>query len=531
MNRIVNREMWPAVGQTLNPNVKALSPIDGQTMVPVYLCRPAENEFVFKFDGTADCTVQDGTFIPVIATIGGEGDGGVDGGKNFGVYKQRYLARPTDVPYANDHWAVQYLTQEDKDRDFLILPVYMVQDGNTDPSLGPVAPKFYKIYPDKWLKQTRTISRLCSSCHATGLQITIDSSTADPLVTSFRYKDLNITCERCHGPGSEHRSTLSKDKIIVPRLLTAKAAEEACGQCHAAHSGSSKVPRGAFKMPFNANYLNDPGYGSFVTGLYELEDFIEGIGVSTLDGGGVETWPDRVHTLGHDQMLPTLRSSKHANNPYERLACFDCHEPHSLRKGPASFLVGNGAGAFDIANPDWRDNTLCLGCHAGHGPFEALPAEDVAIAALDGHAVTRGGQALTASNDRRFIARSHVARAVGLHMQEEASMGVAAYDPNNDANPVGRCTACHMPKTGKKNDTVDLSQWHLGRDANGHSAIAEGNCASHTFDVIWPWQSVASLQYSGNMWWDSRNVVPDLKVMPNSCSKCHAGARLSGDAQ
>ena len=104
-------------------------------------------------------------------------------------------------------------------------------------------------------------------------------------------------------------------------------------------------------------------------------------------------------------------------------------------------------------------------------------------------------------------------------MQATAGMGVAAYDPLNDANPVGRCTGCHMPKTGKKNDLDDLSQWHLGRDANGNSRPGRRQCRLPRFDVIWPAQSGVLKKASGGK---------DLDIMPNSCGRCHEGARLSG---
>lgn len=520
VDRMVRKDMWPAVGGTLDPKVQAVSPVDGSTFVDVFMCQNSPGAYAMKFAGTPDCTVDDGTMVPVSATIGGEGDGGVDNRPNFGVYKQRYLARVGDVPYANTNWAVAYKTQADEDRDLLILPVYLVQDGNTDPSLGAVSPKFYKIYPDKWPKQTRTIGRLCAGCHATGLKVTYQTAGSDVLLDSFDYKDLNITCEKCHGPGSEHASTFSKDKIIMPSLLTAKAAAETCGHCHAAHSASSKVPSGQFKMPFNGDYLDAIGHGDFVPGIYDLADFIKGFNVSTEDGGGVETWPDRVHSRAHSQQLPSLTSSAHYNNPYERLACFDCHDAHTTRNGPEAFAIDAPGGTYHVANPTWRDNVLCLGCHATHGDFAGVTKDAVAALASEYAEVTLEDTDATFGAADIYQAKAAVARAVSDHMEGKASMGVAAYDPWNDANPVGRCTSCHMAKLGKKNDVVDITQWHLGRDANGDSAMAYGNVANHVFDVVWPWQSAILKKAEGGK---------DLDIMPNSCSACHAGARLSGD--
>jgi hypothetical protein len=520
-SRLVRRDMWPAVGRTLNLNIKAVDPVDGTTMVPVYLCQNRPGAYAMKFAGAPDCLVSDGTLVPVAATIGGEGDGGVDGRPNFGVYKQRYLARPSDIPYARDRWAVPYLTEADRDRDLLILPVFMVQDGNTDPSLGPVSPKFYPVYTDRWLTQPRTISRLCSSCHATGAALTF--SGTNWLVTSFSYRDLNITCEKCHGPGSEHVSPPpgvdGRDRIIRPQLLSAAAAQQACGICHAEHEGSSKVPQGLFKMPFNASHLSDPGGGAFVPGLYDAAAFINGYGLPVLDGGAINTWPDRVHALSHSQQLPMLLASKHHNNSERHLACFDCHDAHSGYFGPAAFRMADGRDEWVLKNPRWKDNTLCLGCHAGRGSFAGVSLTDVAALHSTSDALTKNGTAATFAVSRVAESRLTIARSVGRHMQATAGMGVAAYDPLNDARPVGRCASCHMPKTGKKNDLDDLSQWHLGRDANGETALVEGNVASHTFDVIWPAQSGALRKASGGK---------ELDIMPNSCGKCHPGARLSG---
>ncbi|GAO01494.1 carboxypeptidase regulatory-like domain-containing protein [Anaeromyxobacter sp. PSR-1] len=514
-SRMVKIEMWPAVGQTLDPHVQAVDPIEGKAFVPVYMCQNTPGAYAMKFAGTPDCMVNDGTLIPVAATIGGEGDGGVDNRPNFGVYKQRYLTKPKDVPYAVNHWAVQYTTEADRDRDFLILPVYLVQDGNTNPAYGAVSPKFYKIYPDKWLKQERTTGRLCSSCHNTGLQITFTGPAS--LLTSYDYKDINITCERCHGPASGHLAGGNpRDQIIIPRYLTSHAAQQVCAQCHSAHSGSSKNPDGAFKMPFQADNMDTLGNGVFVPGVYELSDFIKGFQQPLLDGGGVETWPDRIHTKAHDQEYPMLTASKHSNNSYERLACFDCHDPHSTYYGPPKF----GMGEYELRNPRMKDNTLCLGCHATHGPFASVAQSDVAAMHSANDGVTLSGASTTFTADQVTAARITVAMAVGEHMQQRASMGMATYSPTNDASPVGRCTSCHMPKTGKKNDISDVTQWHLGLDAMGQVAITEGNAASHVFDIVWPSQSGALKLASGGS---------DLDIMPNSCSKCHAGARLSGD--
>ena len=93
-------------------------------------------------------------------------------------------------------------------------------------------------------------------------------------------------------------------------------------------------------------------------------------------------------------------------------------------------------------------------------------------------------------------------------------MGLAAYDPTNDAMPVGRCSSCHMPRTGKSGG------WLNGVDGSGKSALVGGDEGSHVFDIIWPGESSALKKPSGGV---------DTDIMPNSCGSCHEAARLSGD--
>jgi hypothetical protein len=136
--------------------------------------------------------------------------------------------------------------------------------------------------------------------------------------------------------------------------------------------------------------------------------------------------------------------------------------------------------------------------------------------------VTKDGAELAFEVNDISLAKNRVAKAVAIHMQAEAGMGGALYTPSNPDSPVGRCTSCHMAKIGKLFDTNDDAQYHLALDSNGMSAIAEGNVASHVFDIVWPGQSAVMVN-------PDLSAGHDYDVMPNSCSACHAFARISGD--
>lgn len=567
--QIVYPDMWPEPGNKVlprDPNGDLLmvqDPQDGEGLVNVVLCTRdvgEEREYLFKFypesdtkltEDDLDGSVPDGDifawkdeqdkgtydpeenpiFIPVAATIGGQGNWGegwldpnheqTDRYPNFGEGKQRYMCRMQDVPWVRQWAKDNNLTNwlEENYTDYIAyMPVYLVQDGTPADSdaLGPndvPAPKFWQKSPDHWAYPANTLSRNCAGCHATGAKIekqdfddAHEPCDAQQVVTNFEFKDLDITCERCHGPGSDHAESGDKNKIISPQYLTAKAGNELCGQCHGSHAGKSATPEGIHKYPYNGSYESSAGNGFFVPGVNDIEDFYYNYdqptsGLQNYGGtwteGTFHSWPDQIHSRAHSQMLSEMRRSVHYNNSFEKLTCFTCHDAHTLG---APDLEVDGIKFEEAA---YNDNTLCLACHASHKPFEEITKEDV----------------IDMSMDDGFLARDTVANAVSRHMEEKASMGVAPYTPTNETSPAGRCTSCHMAKIGKLQDVNDDAQWHLALDGDGKSAVAEGNAGSHVFDVVWPGQSSALVPFA----------TKDADVMPNSCSNCHESARFSGD--
>ena len=563
-SHMVYKSMWPEPNGKylpLDPKGKPLmvqDPSDGKGMVNVVLCTKGDEptrEYLFKFypeqkegislaEGDLNCSDKpsDAVWIPVAGTIGGEGNWGKgyvdpthktpDRSPNFGEGKQRFLARIQDVPVIAKWMKENKVSREGQKQDYIcFLPVYIMQDGTPRGSKvlaqGEVgAPMFWQKSPKNWATPDNTLSRNCAGCHATGLTIeTKDFPGYKSVVTSWDYKDLNIGCESCHGPGSEHAKTSDKTKIIAPRHLTAKAGNELCGQCHGSHDGKSQSPMGIFKPPYDGNYKNTLGHGFFVPGVYDLETFYLNFDKPSTNlesdwkDGTFHTWPDQTHGRAHSMEISELRRSAHLNNTSEKLTCSTCHDAHTLDAGPASLK----AGGYDFVNASYGNNTLCLACHAARGQFKDVSKADVAVLQLDaGRKVTKNGAAVSVKASDAALARNRVARAVAKHMQVGAGMGGALYTPDDPKMPVGNCASCHMPKIGKLQDINVDAQYHLAFDKNGKSAVAEGNVASHVFDIVWPAQSSIL-----------KNPDPskghDYDIMPNSCSKCHAFARTSGD--
>ena len=442
------------------------------------------------------------------------------------------MCKIQDVPYLVKWMKENNVSREGQKQDYIdYMPVFIMQDGTPAGSkvlakgeLG--APMFWEKSPKKWATPDNTLSRNCAGCHVTGVKIkTKDFKDYKTVVIDWDYKDLNTTCERCHGPGSEHAKSSEKTQIISPKYLTAKAGNELCGQCHGNHDGRSITPSGVYKPAYDGNYKDTLGHGFFVPGVYNIETFFANYDkpTTTLEPdwkeGSFASWPDQTHGRSHSMELSELRRSVHYNNKSEKLTCYTCHDAHTQDAGPASLKVGG----YDFANAAYGNNTLCLTCHAASGQFKDISKSDVAVLQLDaGRKVTKDGAAVSVKATDAAVARNRVARAVAKHMQVGAAMGGALYTPDDPKMPVGNCASCHMPKIGKLQDINVDAMYHLDFDKNGKSAVAEGNVASHVFDIVWPGQSAIL-----------KNPDPskgkDYDIMPNSCSKCHAFARTSGD--
>ncbi len=572
---MVYPDLWPQPGENnyipRNPAGEPLlvqDPRDGHGMVnTVLLTVDGEDgrEYWFKFfpeldentsprteaeletpSGTPQTGMPDSdtdpVWIPVAATIGGEGNWGEgyidpdhmteDNDPNFGEGKQRFMARTQDIPYFVTWYEEHGLSLDRDKQDYVAyMPVYIYQDGTPTGSealsLGDVgSPKFRLKSPDHWCTPDNTLSRNCAGCHATGVEIeytnvVTEEKTYKAIVTAFDYKDLNITCERCHGPGSEHASSTNKTDIISPQYLSAKASNELCGQCHSSHSGKSATPEGVFKYPFDETYKDTLGNGYFVPGVYEMDTFYYNYNQPSINNswkeGPFHAWSDETHGRAHGTELPELLQSSHVDNPYQKLTCFICHDSHSLDVA-ATLSVDD----YEFEKPAYNDNVLCLACHAGNEHFEDISKDDVAALQIyAGRETIKNGTEVSLAPADIDIARNRVEEAVAEHMST-IGMEDAPYTPTDPDMPSGSCTSCHMPKIGKLFDVNDDAQYHLALDANGDSAVAEGNVASHVFDIVMPFESSML-----------KNPDPsqghDYDIMPNSCSNCHAFARFSGD--
>ena len=211
--------------------------------------------------------------------------------------------------------------------------------------------RWFHLYPDEnidhndelhWTGQNQNWNYMCADCHSTHLQKNYDAGSQH---FDTRWSEINVSCEACHGPGSEHNKWAAQDAagqaldntrgLVVglderkgvswqmdPQTGTAQRSTprsgtteiQVCAQCHARRGAiaSDYVPGHAFMDAYRPALLTEHLYypdGQIKDEVYVYGSFIQ------------------------SKMFHT------------GVTCSDCHEAHSL----------------NLRAPG---DQVCLGCHA-----------------------------------------------------------------------------------------------------------------------------------------------------------------------
>lgn len=244
-----------------------------------------------------------------------------------------------------------------------VLPLQWNAEGN-DGNANPDSWTWRDDGADRWydlsaavLVRPRTEANFdanCLGCHATGARLTgsaLDGwnghAVGDPsgeydFDGDGRREAINLGCESCHGPGSEHlEATVRGARIVSPSALTPEREVTLCGACHSRPVG---LGGGGTESPLDpAGRMPRPGIsrGEFLLRHTQRIDATAADGLyATGDSRG-----------NHQQMTDFVRSTMYRNGA-QLMTCTSCHDAH-----------GNDALPHALTQTA-ADNTLCTGCHS-----------------------------------------------------------------------------------------------------------------------------------------------------------------------
>jgi tetratricopeptide (TPR) repeat protein len=215
------------------------------------------------------------------------------------------------------------------------------------------------VPPDDWLHWTgdgNNWNGMCADCHSTGLKRGYDKAKA---VFRTEWKEPDVSCEACHGPGADHvawakAGTLKRfflERAPAPAAKTAhglardhmekggRAEVMACARCHARRSALRE------DFGYARDFLDEYSPELLREGQYHADGQIQ----------------DEVYEYGS-----FLQSRMY----HQGVSCSDCHDPHSLKtRAPGNALCArcHEPARFDV--PDHHRHAaggpggLCVDCH------------------------------------------------------------------------------------------------------------------------------------------------------------------------
>ena len=239
--------------------------------------------------------------------------------------------------------------------------------------------RWFDLYPDQkitpadplhWTGRNQTWNYMCADCHSTNLRKNYDLAK-DSYATTW--SDLDVSCESCHGPGSNHvawaearkkgtyKSSDGANGLVVD-LKPAKGSWAVSnpdvgtmhwkGDARSHNEISTCAPCHARRHPITADY--QPG-----------QPFLDAYVPSLLEEGVY--YPDG-QILEEDYEWGSFVQSKMY---HEGVTCSDCHDPHTAKLPPISLnaVCGKCHAAAKFDSPQHHHHqagsagALCVNCH------------------------------------------------------------------------------------------------------------------------------------------------------------------------
>ena len=213
---------------------------------------------------------------------------------------------------------------------------------------------------------TNTVQTMCAGCHFTGWERYQDKTTGQYLARAANdpagemnvdddpeLDEINIGCENCHGPGSEHVASATSRFIVNPKKLSAERAAVVCGRCHDRRQGFGGPTVGYTQALSETGEMARPGISRNELITKYTDPVKKG---PTMRGADREDniWADDIHSNKPHQQYADFLKSKMYRNDRQLVTCSDCHDMHGNTPYPR----------FVNGDPENAASPLCQRCHA-----------------------------------------------------------------------------------------------------------------------------------------------------------------------
>ncbi|MCG8306698.1 MAG: tetratricopeptide repeat protein [Cytophagales bacterium] len=257
-----------------------------------------------------------------------------------------------------------------------------------------------------WTNQAQNWNGMCAECHSTNLNKNYISKT-DSFNTTF--SEINVSCEACHGPGSEHLKWAS-----LPE--------------------SSRTYDGNYGLAVKTSSINNEQYvdicarchsrrGQFKDFRHEFRHIYDYMQPSTLN----ENFHPDGQILEEDYVYASFLQSKMYRTDVK---CNDCHDVHSGER-----LLDGNALCYQCHNPDYYGS--------GNHHFHKLKGEPGEPLNLNGKVIDVGEGALCVN--------CHMPGQyyMGIDFRNDHSIRIPRPDLTEKIGTPNACNQCHTDKDVK----------------------------------------------------------------------------------
>ncbi|MDF1546284.1 MAG: tetratricopeptide repeat protein [Bacteroidales bacterium] len=220
------------------------------------------------------------------------------------------------------------------------------------------------IQPDDWLYWTRNgqnMNGMCAECHTTDYK-----KNYDPVTHKFSttWAEIDVSCEACHGPASNHLAWAATDSLKRPKNvnfglvlqtsnISSKQYIDQCAYCHSRRSSLSEEGHSDSRAmnKLVPQLLSAPFY--YADGQIFEEDYVY--------ASFLQTKMYKNNVKCNDCHNAHSLKTKLSGNPL----CYQCHDykkydskSHHFHNGTGEMSLKSNNGFFDKGN-----GTQCVDCH------------------------------------------------------------------------------------------------------------------------------------------------------------------------
>ena len=335
------------------------------------------------------------------------------------------------------------------------------QGGATGKGPGAISPTaaFLALLPISQANASYIGTDKCATCH---------NDPSNPHFSEWqltKHAANNVTCERCHGPGSIHAASPGTAPIqadpTTSNILTLPnvTSPTVCAQCHgpiaddynaSAHAGD--VEPGNNGSP--ATNVSSSRCSACHQGVVRVASYD-----NPANAPGTDGWSNVTQALAYQWAgFDATGANYNANSPTAHTAsCVTCHNPHKItgnldKDGEEHQIRHATTNTDQVASSSFANGTLIGGYGANTGGNSTAPSfqtvDQVCAQCHNGRGVTPTDAKLATGTSRPSMHDSpQFNMLMGFGGMEEDGAGVVQLPSTRNmahATAPGQCSGCHM---------------------------------------------------------------------------------------